>query len=93
MVIWINIVTMSAEKSPTKGKQPRFVSAGTFKAKCLALLDEVEATREPLIVTKRGRAVAQVAPLPETTRRTLLGSVLFDENPFAPASAEWEADG
>jgi prevent-host-death family protein len=43
------------------------IGAGKFKTTCLALLDHVEATREPITVTKNGRPVAQIipAPLPE----------------------------
>lgn len=37
--------------------------AGTFKAQCLALMDEVEATREPIVITKRGRPVARLVPV------------------------------
>ena len=36
----------------------RQISATEFKAKCLALLDEVEASGEAITVIKRGRAVA-----------------------------------
>lgn len=42
----------------------RTVPAGEFKQKCLALLDEVEQSGEPIVVTKRGRPVAQVVPAP-----------------------------
>jgi prevent-host-death family protein len=42
----------------------RTIAAGKFKATCLGLLDEVEAKREPVIVTKNGRAVAQLVPMP-----------------------------
>lgn len=38
------------------------ISATQFKARCLRLLDEVAETREPLIITKRGRPVARVEP-------------------------------
>lgn len=41
----------------------RTVPAGEFKAKCLALLDEVAKTGEELVVTKRGKPIARVAPL------------------------------
>ena len=37
----------------------RTIGAAEFKAKCLALLDEVAETKEELVVTKRGRPVAQ----------------------------------
>lgn len=38
----------------------RHVSATEFKAKCLALLDEVEEHGDVLTITKRGRPVATV---------------------------------
>ena len=37
-----------------------------FKAKCLRLLDDVEKKGDRIIITKRGRPVAQVAPAPAT---------------------------
>lgn len=44
----------------------RTLPAGEFKQRCLALLDEVGETGEPILVTKRGRPVAQlVAVSPE----------------------------
>jgi len=33
-----------------------------FKAKCIAVLKEVERSREPVVVTLRGRPVARVEP-------------------------------
>jgi prevent-host-death family protein len=33
-----------------------------FKAKCIALLKEVDATREPLLITVRGKPLARVEP-------------------------------
>ena len=47
----------------------RTVPAGVFKAKCLAILDEVNATGEPVLVTKRGKPVARVdVPIPENRK-------------------------
>ncbi len=51
------------------------IAASEFKAKCLALLDEVAETKETLVVTKRGKPVAQVVPADEP--RSLIGSVTF----------------
>ena len=45
---------------PTESGAAKTVAAGVFKAKCLQLLDEVAETREPLIVTKFGKPVAQI---------------------------------
>jgi prevent-host-death family protein len=36
------------------------IAAGEFKAKCLSLLDEVQSKREPIVITKRGKAVAKL---------------------------------
>src|SRR5690242_2656922 len=44
------------------------IPAGEFKAKCLALLDEVRDERKELVITKRGVAVARVIPI-EPTRK------------------------
>jgi prevent-host-death family protein len=38
------------------------MAAGQFKARCLKVMDEVRSTREPVIITKRGRAVAKLVP-------------------------------
>ena len=38
----------------------RTIPAGVFKAKCLAILDEVNSTGEPVLITKRGKPVARV---------------------------------
>jgi prevent-host-death family protein len=40
----------------------RMIKASEFKAKCLALLDEVERTGKALVVTKNGRPVAEIVP-------------------------------
>lgn len=34
--------------------------ASVFKARCLAVMDDVQATGEPVIVTKRGKPVVKV---------------------------------
>ena len=41
------------------------IAAGEFKARCLTLMDEVRSTREPLIITKRGKPVAKLVPAEE----------------------------
>lgn len=39
------------------------IAAGEFKQTCLRLLDEVGESREPILITKRGKAVAQLVPV------------------------------
>jgi prevent-host-death family protein len=43
------------------------MAAGKFKATCLAVMDEVQAKREPVLLTKNGKPVAKLVPveLPE----------------------------
>ena len=36
--------------------------AGTFKSKCLRVMEQVAETGDPLVVTKHGRPVVQVVP-------------------------------
>jgi prevent-host-death family protein len=48
---------------PGRGKKAvHEVAISEFKAKCLSLLDEVSRTKNPLRVTRRGKAVADVVP-------------------------------
>lgn len=39
----------------------RTIAAGEFKAKCLALMDEVRESGETILITKRGKPVAQLS--------------------------------
>ena len=76
----------------TMKPKPTVLPAGEFKAKCLAVLDEVERRRRTVVVTKRGRPVAQVVPLPDAKGSTLRGSLVYEEDPFAPVDVAWEAN-
>jgi len=53
----------------------REVAISEFKAKCLALLDEVQKTRQPIRITRRGRPVADVNPPAPTDNRDWIGSM------------------
>jgi prevent-host-death family protein len=50
----------------------RTIKASEFKAKCLALLDEVERTGDRLVITKKGKPVAELVPH-KTAKHGLLG--------------------
>ncbi len=52
----------------------RVVSATEFKAKCLAILDEIEERGEAITVTRRGRPVAVVGPAKRSNRKSPLNS-------------------
>jgi prevent-host-death family protein len=50
--------------------------AGEFKAKCLAVMDEVQASGEPVRITKRGKVVAWLTPPhKESTRQPSVDSI------------------
>lgn len=69
------------------------ISASQFKARCLALLDDVAESGTELVITKRGRPVAKVVPV-EEPGDSLLGSVtyLVDEDELLePIDVVWEA--
>lgn len=67
----------------------RQVPAGEFKARCLALLDEVAASGQEIVVTKRGLAVARVVPLAEP--QSLAGSIIHEGDIVGPLDEPWSA--
>jgi prevent-host-death family protein len=72
------------------------IAAGEFKARCLTLMDDVRNTREPLLITKRGKPVAKLVPMEDTDREfigRLEGVIRIQgdiESPIEPADA-WES--
>jgi len=83
--LWSNLCTMKE------------VAISEFKAKCLALLDQVQKTKRPIRVTRFGRPIAEVVP-PSVEKRAhdWLGS-MKDEirvlgDIISPASGpdDWE---
>ena len=38
------------------------MAAGVFKTNCLAIMDEVQAKHETIVITKHGRPVAKLVP-------------------------------
>lgn len=70
------------------------IAAGKFKAKCLQLLDEVAESRSELTITKHGKPVAKLVPIPsgKPLFGAMKGSVLKAEDLIAPLGVEWDAD-
>jgi prevent-host-death family protein len=74
------------------------MNASDFKAKCLAILDEVQSTGEPITILKHGRPVAQVVPPYQNEngypQRELLGSIQIHGDVISPAieASAWEAE-
>ncbi len=78
------------------GMPHRTVSAGEFKAKCLKLMDEVNKTGEPIVITKHGRAVSRLVPVGfelRGIRGRYKGMMPEVEDPSEEAYAEEEWNG
>lgn len=70
----------------------KVMAAGTFKARCLAVMDEVRKKRTTVLITKRGESVAKLVPADKDAgdiydflkgKGTIAGDVV------SPAIAEW----
>jgi prevent-host-death family protein len=72
------------------------VAISEFKAKCLAILDEVQKTKKPVRVTRFGKPVAEVIPPAHSSARDWMGSmkdemeILGDIVSPASDEADWE---
>ena len=79
----------------------RIVSASEFKAKCLRMIDEMQADGVPITITRRGKPVAEVSPSMDPAQRpkSLFGSMKgtftvhgdLDEPVDPDWAAKWDA--
>ncbi len=69
------------------------IAAGDFKARCLKLLDDVAKTGESLVITKHGKPLARLVPMPPEQELfgALAGSVLKEDDLISPVDNDWEA--
>ena len=44
--------------------KPILMPASEFKAKCLSIMDQVQSRRTPVTITKNGKPVARLVPVP-----------------------------
>jgi len=51
------------------------IAISEFKAKCLALLDEVSKTKKPIRITRRGKPIAEVVPPSPARKARKLGAL------------------
>ena len=84
------VTTMVTKKSSLA----RVMPAGQFKAKCLELMDEVARTGEVITITKRGKPVARLAPIVDTTKPLfgfMEGKIKIVGDIVSPIDVEWDA--
>lgn len=69
------------------------VPASVFKARCLALFDEIATTHRSVVVTKHGQPVARVVPIEADV--VVVGSVTLlgdDETEYFSTDEAWRGD-
>ncbi|MGH3978989.1 MAG: type II toxin-antitoxin system Phd/YefM family antitoxin [Pseudonocardiaceae bacterium] len=70
------------------------IQASAFKARCLALLDEVARSHSTIVVTKHGKPVARLVPINDEPPPTS-GSVTLlaeDDEAYFSAGEAWHAE-
>jgi prevent-host-death family protein len=70
----------------------KVMAAGTFKARCLAVMDEVRKKRTTVVITKRGQAVAKLVPADKDEGEIydfLIGKGTIAGDVVSPAIADW----
>jgi prevent-host-death family protein len=73
----------------------RKINAAAFKSHCLALIDEVAESGEPITVTKRGKAKVQIVAVrekPLELRGALKGSFKIVGDIVGPIVGDWDED-
>ena len=75
------------------------IPATNFKTHCLSLLALVARSQQPIIVTKRGKPLVKVAPVPDRAadhtnlnHKPLKGSVVYWGDVLSPIGVDWEAE-
>jgi prevent-host-death family protein len=72
----------------------RMMKASEFKAKCLALMDEVERTGQSVVITKNGKPIAELVPHRQRKRNALgilKGRLFITGDIISPIEMEWDA--
>lgn len=88
-------VTMVMTMVTREVAMTKTMKASEFKAKCLAVMDEVAATGEPVVVTKNGEPVVDLVPHKKKPKRDLVGifkdDLVIKGDIISPIDVEWDA--
>jgi prevent-host-death family protein len=73
----------------------KIMKASEFKAKCLAVMDEVAQTGEGVVVTKNGKPLVELVPHKTKAKRGLVGllkgDLVIKGDVMSPIDAPWDA--
>ncbi len=67
------------------------IAASKFKVTCLSVIERVRKTRKPIRVTRYGKPVAEIVPLPVPKRSksrlgTMAGTILYMGDVISPVA-------
>jgi prevent-host-death family protein len=73
----------------------KIIKASEFKAKCLALMDEVARTGESVVITKKGEPLVELVPHKSKAKKDafgiLKGELVITGDIMSPIDVEWDA--
>ena len=72
----------------------RTIKASEFKAKCLAIMDEVARTGQAVLITKNGKPIAELVPhrpKKKNARGILKDRLFITGDIISPIDVEWDA--
>lgn len=73
----------------------RVIQAGKFKAECLKIMNDVQAKKYSIIITKRNKPIAKLVPLEEDNPSSLFGKMKgtghLKGDIIEPIGEEWNA--
>lgn len=75
-------------------KKAKYIPAGIFKAQCLKLMDEAQASKTPIVVTKHGKPIVTVTGYEEKKQfpiGSLKGTVQIKGDIVGPTGVVWDA--
>jgi prevent-host-death family protein len=71
------------------------IQASEFKAKCLALMDQVAESGESITITKNGKPIAELTPIRKPRPKSFLGMtkhmMTITGDIMEPLDIEWDA--
>ena len=73
----------------------KIMKASEFKAKCLAVMDQVAESGQAVVVTKNGKPLVELVPHKPKAKRGLLGllkgELVIKGDIMSPIDVEWDA--
>lgn len=72
-----------------------YIQAGQFKAQCLKIMDEVQISKNPIIITKHRVPIVQIIPISNQKKSLfggMKGTIHIKGDIIKPINESWNAD-